>query len=362
MAGCSRSRERRMSTPRSRKRFTVDALFSDTRPQAAGVRDLTEAKMIELARIVPDPSQPRRTFDPDRLDELVASITSEGVLQPIVVRFDGDNDRYVIVHGERRWRASKRAGIAEIPAIVRDVPPERRLIQQLMENVVRDDLNAVDRASALRALHGQLGEPSWDVVAETVGIKRSRLFQLLGTGKLPEQAQADIREGRLSEKQSRALQGLPSQRQEALRALIVEHGLSGPDAMRLARAFKSIDIPPDEDAITARRNLDQVYRFVFAENDDQRLIQTRSLLQSIREAGTGKTRAQAQLKSLASTLDSRRYQDARLNHELNALVKSLATSASSNAARSPQVETVLRELRDALDVLLGDPAGHQDTP
>jgi hypothetical protein len=231
-----------------------------------------------------------------------------------------------------------------------------------MENVVRDDLNAVDRASALRALHGQLGEPSWDVVAETVGIKRSRLFQLLGTGKLPEQAQADIREGRLSEKQSRALQGLPSQRQEALRALIVEHGLSGPDAMRLARAFKSIDIPPDEDAITARRNLDQVYRFVFAENDDQRLIQTRSLLQSIREAGTGKTRAQAQLKSLASTLDSRRYQDARLNHELNALVKSLATSASSNAARSPQVETVLRELRDALDVLLGDPAGHQDTP
>ena len=142
---------------RSRRRFTVDSLFADTRPQAAGTRDLADARLIDLARIHPDPAQPRRTFDPEKLEELAASIRLDGVLQPIAVRFDAENDRYVILHGERRWRASKLAGISEIPAIVRDVPVERRLAQQLMENVQREDLNAVDRAAALRALRSQIG-------------------------------------------------------------------------------------------------------------------------------------------------------------------------------------------------------------
>ena len=119
-----------------------------------------------------------------------------------------ENDRYVILHGERRWRAAKQAGLTAIPALVRDVPVERRLAQQLTENVQREDLNAVDRAAALRALRSQLGDPPWETVADAVGIKRSRLFQLLGTGKLAPEAQEDIRSGRLSEKQSRALQGL----------------------------------------------------------------------------------------------------------------------------------------------------------
>ncbi|HET7092392.1 MAG TPA: ParB N-terminal domain-containing protein, partial [Thermomicrobiales bacterium] len=128
-----------------RKRFTVDALFADHRPQAVGVADLTDAKDIRLDRIEPDPDQPRRTFDEDKLAELSASIRREGILQPIAVRYD--------------------AGLVSIPAIVRDVPAERRLLQQLMENIVRDDLNAVDRAAALRALKAQLGDATWDTVA-----------------------------------------------------------------------------------------------------------------------------------------------------------------------------------------------------
>ncbi|MEA2583361.1 MAG: ParB family transcriptional regulator, chromosome partitioning protein, partial [Thermomicrobiales bacterium] len=177
-----------------KRRFTVDALFADHRPQAVGVEDLPTAKEIRLDRIEADPDQPRRTFDAARLAELAASIGIEGVLQPIVVRYDEARDVYVIVHGERRWRASRQAGLATIPALVRDVPEERRLIQQLMENVVREDLNAVDRAAALRSLKSQLGDAPWEQVAEAVGIRRSRLFQLLGTEKLPKSDLVSLRE------------------------------------------------------------------------------------------------------------------------------------------------------------------------
>ena len=230
-----------MSKPASRashRRFTVDALFQDTKPRAVGVSDLLDAKEIRIDRIEPDDGQPRRTFDPDRLEELAESIRREGVLQPIVVRYDDARDRYVIVYGERRWRAAQLAGLTALPALVREVPDDRRLIQQLMENVVREDLNAVDRAAALRALKAQMDDAPWEQVAAAVGIKRSRLFQLLGTEKLPEPVQEDIRSGRLSEKQSRVLQGLPAAAQEALGRLIVDDGLGANQAQRLARAVR----------------------------------------------------------------------------------------------------------------------------
>jgi ParB family chromosome partitioning protein len=229
-----------------RKRFSVDALFVDTRPQAAGLTDLIDAKEIPLDRIEPDPDQPRRTLDQARLEELAESIRKEGVLQPIVVRYSAESNSYIIIHGERRWRAATAAGLTALPALVRDVPAERRLVQQLMENIVRDDLNPVDRARALRELKQQLGDAPWDDVAATVGIKRSRLFQLLGTEKLPEPVQDDIRAGRISEKQSRALQNLAPVFQLALRDEIVENGLSAEDAQAIARHLRKTDAPPSE--------------------------------------------------------------------------------------------------------------------
>lgn len=219
-----------------KRRFSVDSLFEDTTPRAVGVKDFPSAKEIRLERIEADPDQPRRTFDDERLEELADSIRQEGVLQPIAVRYTADRDCYVILHGERRWRAAKLAGLSVIPAIVRDVPEERRLIQQLMENVVREDLNAVDRAAALRALKAQMDNAPWERVADAVGIKRSRLFQLLGTEKLPVPVQEEIRAGRLSEKQSRVLQGLATPVQEALSHLITNEGLGQNEAQRLARA------------------------------------------------------------------------------------------------------------------------------
>jgi ParB family chromosome partitioning protein len=244
--------DRKGESGKARRRFSVDSLFVDTRPQAVGLTDLADAKEIPVERIDPDPDQPRRTLDAARLEELVESIRREGVLQPIVVRYDTETNRYVILHGERRWRASSAAGLAVIPALVRDVPPERRLLQQLMENIVRDDLNPVDRAGALRALKTQLGNPSWDDVATAVGIKRSRLFQLLSTEKLPEPVQDDIRAGRLSEKQSRALQNLAPVYQLALRDAMIDSALSAEEALAVARLLRRDDAPPTEQEAAAR--------------------------------------------------------------------------------------------------------------
>lgn len=227
------------STTTRRRRFTVEDLLADTSPQARGTRELAEAREIALDRIEPDPEQPRRVFDPERLEELAASIRLQGVLQPIAVRYDTIRDRYIIIHGERRWRAAQLAGLATIPAIVREVSEEQRLIQQLMENILREDLNALDRAAALRRLKQQLGDVPWEQVAEAVGIKRSRLFQLLATEKLPEPVQEAIRSGQLSEKQTRPLQGLPEPVQMRLAELIIQEGLQQREIERLARVLRA---------------------------------------------------------------------------------------------------------------------------
>jgi ParB family transcriptional regulator, chromosome partitioning protein len=225
------------SRGKGRRKFTVDSLFQDTSPRGAGVRDLIDAKEINVDRVVPDPEQPRHTFDEESLGELAASIAQEGVLQPIAVRYDEPNDQYVIIHGERRWRASQIAGLSAIPAIVRDVPEERRLVHQLMENVVREDLNAVDRAAALRLLKRQMDDAPWERVAEAVGIRRSRLFQLLSTEKLVASVQDRIRAGELSEKQTRPLQGLSPQAQETLAEMLVD-GMPEREAQAISRQLR----------------------------------------------------------------------------------------------------------------------------
>jgi ParB family chromosome partitioning protein len=237
---------------KTRRRFSVDTLFADTSPRGVGVADLLEAKHIQMERIEPDPEQPRRVFDDERLDELAAAIRAEGVLQPIAVRYDMSRDIYVILHGERRWRAAGRAGLPSIPAIVRDVPEDRRLLQQLMENIVREDLNAVDRAAALRALKARLGDASWDKVAEAVGIRRSRLFQLLGTEKLDPSLQDAIRRGLVSEKQTRALHDLQPQQQADLGGRILAGALDPRQLDVAAGALRDGNAPDEPDASNAR--------------------------------------------------------------------------------------------------------------
>lgn len=336
---------------RSRRRFTVDALFSDTRPQAVGVEDLADAKEIRLDRIVPDPDQPRRTFDQDRLDELAASIASEGVLQPIVVRYHAGSDRYIIVHGERRFRASHQAGRESIPALVRDVPEDRRLIQQLMENIVRDDLNAVDRARALRMLKSRMDDAPWEEVAAEVGIRRSRLFQLLDTGKLPDATQEQIRSGQLSEKQSRALQGLPPVYQEAFAKAIVERSVPGAVSQRISQAIRG-SARQAETSRDADSHVSHLLDLAIVSGETGRTAQIDELLTRLGAAvgsPEGDTRA---LEEVATALGAPRFSSDRVTKSIGELAESLARAKDQNIAEDQELAQRLTTLRDIIDRLI----------
>lgn len=335
---------------RTRRKFTVDALFTDHRPQAVGVTDLATAKEIRLDRIEADPDQPRRTFDQAKLDELAESIRREGVLQPIAVRYDAARDTYVVVHGERRWRASRQAGLQTIPAIVRDVPPERRLLQQLMENIVRDDLNAVDRAAALRALKSQLGNVPWDAVAEVVGIRRSRLFQLLGTEKLPAAAQADIRAGRLSEKQSRALQGLAPGPQAALREAILERELPADEALRLARALRDQAVPNDVEAAVATIALARSGDSSKSRQRDSDDLNT--LVAAIAAAAGGGRKEHKALNAAANELDIASFDQKLVQAQAFSVLGAIARAPASELLPGTALHGTLRALHQALDAVL----------
>ena len=337
---------------KGRKRFTVDALFVDQRPQAVGVEDLPTAKEIRLDRIVADPDQPRRTFDPERLEELAASIRQEGILQPIAVRYDAEQDIYVVIHGERRLRASRMAHLASIPAIVREIPAERRLLQQLMENVVRDDLNAVDRAAALRTLKTQLGDVPWEVVAETVGIRRSRLFQLLGTEKLPESVQEDIRGGRISEKQSRALQGLPTDHQEALRDAILEEDLSADEALQLARSLKQAALAATREA--ADRFLTSHKRDEPAAPSPDLLSDAAALFAAIEAAAGGERGANDALAAAAKSTRAPAFDGERLRKEVLVLARTLSRTPAEELMPGGAAYMPLTMLRGTLNALLPD--------
>ena len=333
-----------------RRRFTVDALFTDHRPQAVGVSELPTAKEIQLDRIEPDPDQPRQTIDGAKLRELTDSIRLEGVLQPIAVRYDADRDIYVVIHGERRWRAARAAELAAIPAIVRDVPEDRRLVQQLMENIVRDDLNAIDRAAALRALKLQLGDAPWESVAEAVGIRRSRLFQLLGTEKLPASARDDIRSGRLSEKQSRALQGLPPAQQEALREAILTDDLPAAEAMRLARALRTADLPDDADAVAALAAIRGAPAMITCSTADG--DELAPLLAALMTAAGGSRSERAALNRAADAAGADAYDRGRLQAEILALARTLARAPEQELRPGGDAYASLAALCGAIDAVL----------
>ena len=224
------------------KRFSVVTdLLKDTSSRGVGVEDMMNAKQIRRDRIVPDPEQPRKSFPQESLEELADSLKARGMLEPISVWYDRAGDRYVIISGERRWRAAGIAGLEVLPAIVReDQESSERLIDQLMENLQREDLNAVDRAEGLTRLKEAMGGVSWERVAESVGLKRTRIFQLLDlldTEKTPEPEQRAVRRGELTEKHIRVLRRVSGPLREGLRRVMIEDKLSAKEADLAADAL-----------------------------------------------------------------------------------------------------------------------------
>jgi len=189
---------------------------------------------IEVSKIRPNPRQPRQSFDEAGLDELARSLRTQGVLQPVVVRPLPDG-RFELVAGERRWRAAQRAGIHKIPAVVRDVPDENLLELALIENLQREELNAIEEAEAYRILIDDL-QLTQNEVAERVGKQRTTVANALRLLNLPDVVKDLVRSRQISMGHARALLALEDPIAiEVLAKRIVADGLSVRDVESRAK-------------------------------------------------------------------------------------------------------------------------------
>jgi ParB family transcriptional regulator, chromosome partitioning protein len=191
----------------------------------AGASPRPGVREVPISQIEPNPYQPRNHFDEESLAGLTASIRELGVLQPILVREIGP-DRFALIAGERRWRASKRAGLQFMPIIVRDVSDELTLQHALVENLHRDDLNPLEEAAAYQQLIEDFNMTQ-EAVAHRVGKSRSAVANLLRLFQLPPQVQRLVADGQVSAGHAKVLLGTPDRAfQEALARRIVAEGLT----------------------------------------------------------------------------------------------------------------------------------------
>lgn len=192
---------------------------------------------VPVESIEPNPHQPRAYFDEEALASLTASVAELGVLQPILVREKG-NDRFELIAGERRWRAAKRAGLPTIPVVVRDVEDVVSLEQALVENLHRQDLNALEEAAAYQQLMEDF-DLTQEQVAQKVGKSRSAVANTLRLFQLPPSIQRLVAENQLSAGHARALLGTPDRAfQEDLARRIVARGLSVRETEEAVRAHQ----------------------------------------------------------------------------------------------------------------------------
>jgi ParB family chromosome partitioning protein len=190
---------------------------------------------IPIDRIRPNPRQPRQRIDAAQLDELAASIREHGVLQPILVTETLDG--YQLVAGERRFRASKQAGLERIPAVIRQLADRDQLEIALVENLQRADLGAMEEAHAFRSLVDEFGL-THDTIAQRVGRAKSTITNTLRLLDLDSDVQTAIAEGRLSEGHARAIGGLPPSQQAAVARTVVDQGFSVRQTEELVRRLR----------------------------------------------------------------------------------------------------------------------------
>jgi ParB family transcriptional regulator, chromosome partitioning protein len=180
----------------------LSALIPDAAAPSLNDRSLD----VDTDLLRPNPFQPRTAIDETKIEELARSIRAHGIIQPIIVRRSGEG--YEIVAGERRWRASQRAGLLKVPVVVRDIPDDRLLAAALIENIQREDLNPVEEAHAYRRLADQF-HLTQEQIADAVGKDRSSVANYLRLLKLPGEVLAGLGSGALSMGHARALLGLP---------------------------------------------------------------------------------------------------------------------------------------------------------
>jgi ParB family transcriptional regulator, chromosome partitioning protein len=211
----------------------LDALLAGADEGAAG----ESLHSLALERIAAGKYQPRTHMDEDSLAELAESIRAQGIMQPILVR-PVDGGRFEIIAGERRWRAAQRAGLKEIPALVRSVPDQAALALALIENIQREDLNPLEEAQGIARLISEF-RLTHDAAAAAVGRSRSAVSNLLRLTQLPKQVQGYLHAGKLDMGHARALLGLSGAQQVSAAARVVAEQLSVRDTERLVRSISS---------------------------------------------------------------------------------------------------------------------------
>jgi len=206
-------------------------------PEEFGILKEDRYEEIEIEKIRPNPNQPRTMFDEGAIDELAQSIKETGIIQPILVV--PEDDHYKIIVGERRWRAAQKAGLRFVPAIVRNITPEKQLEISLIENIHREDLNPLEVAQAFNDLAETLGLTQQEI-ADKVGKDRASVANYIRLLKLPEEVKKFIREDKISMGHARALLALENEQEQIEVAnLVVKKGLSVRETEKIVQKYKT---------------------------------------------------------------------------------------------------------------------------
>lgn len=227
----------------------LDAIFG---AEVADVKlkPMSHMAEIAIADIIPNPTQPRTQFDEEALDELADSIRQLGVIQPVTVK-KGDNGKYIIISGERRWRAAQRADLTTLPAYIREVDDQTLHAMALVENIQRQDLNAIEIALSMQRLIDECNLTQ-DALSERVGKKRSSVSNYLRLLKLPSEVQLALKEGLVSMGHAKAIAGARPEEQLRVLKKCIKKSLSVRQAEELVRALteqpdKTAQIVEDEE-------------------------------------------------------------------------------------------------------------------
>jgi ParB family chromosome partitioning protein len=200
----------------------LDKLLSSASSES--VTDASQLKQLPVEKILPSPYQPRKNIAPEGLQSLADSIKAQGLVQPIVVRKVTDG-QYELIAGERRWRAAQLVGLVDIPAIVREIPDQAAAAMALIENIQREDLNALEEAQALNRLIHEFGL-THQQTAEAVGRSRAAVSNLLRLLELESQSKVLLEEGKLEMGHARALLALQGKQQIELAHKVAQYQLS----------------------------------------------------------------------------------------------------------------------------------------
>ncbi|MHA7851015.1 ParB/RepB/Spo0J family partition protein [Roseovarius sp.] len=204
----------------------LSALMADVNEDKATTSEAPKPadRTVPIEKIRPNPDQPRRSFDKDKLDDLAASIKEKGIIQPLIVRpVPGDDTAFEIVAGERRWRAAQMAKLHQIPVLVRDFNDTEVLEIAIIENIQRADLNPVEEAAGYSQLMDKFGHTQ-EKLSEVLGKSRSYIANSVRLLTLPEEVQTYLRDGRLSAGHARAL--ITAEDSAALAREVIKKGLS----------------------------------------------------------------------------------------------------------------------------------------